>query len=43
MTRGSDGATASAPMDATFWPSKIGDQVSPAFGERQTPPSTAPK
>ena len=42
-TRGSEGATASAPIDAIGWPSKIGSQVRPAFSLSHTPPPTAPK
>src|ERR1035441_1630478 len=39
----SEGATASAPIEATGWPSKIGVQTTPASVVFQTPPFTDPK
>jgi hypothetical protein len=38
-----EGATASAPIEATGCESKIGVQVRPAFIVFQTPPPTDPK
>ncbi len=38
-----DGATATAPIDATGCESKIGSQVRPALVVFQTPPPTEPK
>src|SRR5271170_496542 len=43
MTCGLDGATSSAPMEATAWPSKMGVQTVPASVVFQMPPSTEPK
>ena len=37
-TFGADGATATAPIDDTFWLSKIGSKVVPLFVVFQTPP-----
>ena len=41
-TFGSDGATASAPIDCTGWPSKIGAQCTPPSVVFQMPPDAAP-
>src|SRR2546426_7265734 len=43
MTFGSEGARASAPIDAIGSASNSGSQVTPAFRVRHTPPSPAPK
>ena len=39
---GSDAATASAPMAATGWLSKMGEKVAPLSVDFQMPPDAAP-
>ena len=41
-TFGSEAATASAPIDATCWPSKIGVQWTPPSSVLKMPPDAAP-
>ena len=41
-TLGSDGATASEPIDCTGWSSKIGVQLTPPSVVFQMPPDAAP-